>query len=61
MAPYSSQQVGLLGVPLFWRQESCGKDTQSIKADGLLNTTVPVLSTEVNLVTEDTITHASPK
>lgn len=50
----------MLGVLLlFLRQESCGKDINSIKADGLLNT-VPVLSTEVSLVTEKDIPHASP-
>lgn len=51
----------MLGVLLlFLKQESCGKDINSIKADGLLNT-VTVLSTKVSLVTEKAITHSSPK
>lgn len=44
---------------LFLRQESYGKDINSIKADGLLNT-VPVSSTDVNLVIGKAITHTFP-
>lgn len=51
----------MLGVLLlFSKQESCGKDKNSIKADRLLNT-IPVLSTEVSLVIEKAIPHTSPK
>ena len=45
---------------LFLRQESYGKDINSIKVDGLLNT-VPVWSTDVSLVIGKAITHTSPK
>lgn len=51
----------MLGVLLlFSKQESRGKDINSIQADGLLNT-VTVLSTELSLVMEEAIPHTSPK